>query len=201
MHRGLAIVAIVVGCRSDDATTSAPQPPPTVVAPIDAAIVPYDAITFVPAYDPASGMHVDDDSVDRSTTGGAGGVTPRSRRTLEILLRSTPTGATAVVDGRVIGRTPTHREGEVPGQPRDFTFLLPGHALARYSFVPTSSGIVHARLTRITSDGDAGVPAIPQFPVVQPQPQPVRRPDAAPAPTDAATAPLLEDGAPIRPSI
>jgi hypothetical protein len=176
----LAVVAIAITACRDDAAPAAPPPPPTVVTPVDAATV--DAITFVPGFDPASGMHVDEGDDART---GTGGVTPRSRRNIEILLRSTPPGATAVVDGRVIGKTPTYWEGEFTGRERDFTFMLPGHALARYKFVPTTSGIVHARLTQITTDRDAGMPEMP--PLVEesrpppPPPPPRRTVDAAPA--------------------
>ena len=86
---------------------------------------------------------------------------PKAHRTLEILLRSTPSGATAAVDGLVIGRTPTYWEGPFTGRQHEFTFVLPGYAMARYRFVPISNGVVHGRLTRIVGEPDAGAPAAP----------------------------------------
>jgi hypothetical protein len=190
--RVLAALVAIAACRGDDASTSAPSAPPTVNTPIDAAPTPVDAITFIAARD-AAATHLDDDPEGVST--GTGGVAPRSRRNLEILLRSTPPGAIAVVDGRRIGTTPTYWEGEFTGRSREFVFLLPGHALARYKFVPTSSGIVHARLTQITSDSDAAMPDYP-LPAEQPDPPPPpRRPvDAAPALPSTVDAAIVDGG-------
>ncbi len=81
----------------------------------------------------------------------------RQRRTIALTLRSSPTGATAAVDGEIIGRTPAYWEGEQSAEAREFTFVLPGHAMARYRFVPTTSGIVHGRLQRVAVErADAG---------------------------------------------
>jgi len=38
---------------------------------------------------------------------------------------------------------------------------MAGHALARYRFVPVTSGVVHGTLVKLTDDRDAGVPEIP----------------------------------------
>lgn len=79
----------------------------------------------------------------------------RPARAIEIVLRSSPAGATVSVDGAEVGRTPTYWAGEANGHAHEFTFELPRHAPAHYRFVPITSGVVHARLE--TLDGDAGV--------------------------------------------
>lgn len=107
---------------------------------------------------------------------------PRQRRNLEITLRSSPGGATAAVDGIIVGRTPVLWQGEFTGRDREFTFVLSGYALARYRFVPITDGVVHGRLERM-GDGANGVPAIPQPeprhpPPPPPRPAPPSSPDA-----------------------
>jgi hypothetical protein len=82
--------------------------------------------------------------------------TPRHRRDsrgsekLQLVLRSSPPGALAAVDGKIIGPTPTYWRGDASGNAREFTFVLDGHALARYRFVPLRDGVVHATLKRVT---------------------------------------------------
>ena len=71
-------------------------------------------------------------------------------------MRSTPPGAVAAVDGITVGPTPTLWEGTVDGRAREFTFVLPGYAIARYRFVPTQSGVVHGTLGRLKAQPDAG---------------------------------------------
>ncbi len=72
------------------------------------------------------------------------------------MLRSSPPGAVAAVDGVAVGPTPTLWEGTVNATPREFTFVLPGYAIARYRFVPTRSGIVHGTLEPIKPEGEDG---------------------------------------------
>jgi hypothetical protein len=100
------------------------------------------------------GFHLDDPTVeyavDREPSRHKG-------RALELLLRSTPPGAVAAVDGEAIGPTPTLWAGESDGRAREFTFVLPGYATARYRFVPTHPGVVHGTLERLKLDDlDAG---------------------------------------------
>jgi hypothetical protein len=72
---------------------------------------------------------------------------PRAKReTLQIVLRSSPPGSQASVDGVIVGTTPTYWQGEKSGSPREFTFVLTGYSIARYRFVPIKDGIVHATL-------------------------------------------------------
>ncbi|HLU66783.1 MAG TPA: hypothetical protein VKZ63_10930 [Kofleriaceae bacterium] len=80
----------------------------------------------------------------------------RRGRPIEIVLRSTPPGAVAAVDGVAVGPTPALWEGTADGRAREFTFVLPGHAIARYRFVPTQSGVVHGSLDPLKSMLDAG---------------------------------------------
>jgi hypothetical protein len=72
-------------------------------------------------------------------------------------LRSTPSGATASVDGVVIGTTPTFWAGDANNKEHEFTFVRVGYAAARYRFVPITSGVIHARLESVADDSDAGV--------------------------------------------
>ena len=103
---------------------------------------------------PAGGFHLDDAEVEYEPTRRppAG----RKSRALELVLRSTPPGAVAAVDGITVGPTPSLWEGAADGRAREFTFVLPGYAIARYRFVPTQSGVVHGTLGRLKTQADAG---------------------------------------------
>jgi hypothetical protein len=172
-------VIVLVACSSK------PAPPPQdkpVKPPGDAGV---DGITTIRGFDPTSGMHLDEDVGGRRLTEPAAN---RAGRPIDITLRSTPTGAAAAVDGRSLGNTPAYWFGEADGREHEFTFALAGHALARYRFVPITSGVVHARLERVTEEPDAGVaepeavappPASSAPPVPPPPPTIVSPPDAA----------------------
>jgi hypothetical protein len=116
---------------------------------------------------PASEFHLDDSEITyrpRPRRGPA----REERATIHITLKSTPSGAMAAVDGVPVGRTPAFWDGEVTGKPHEFTFVLPGYAMARYRFVPTTHGIVHGTLKRLAAEaGDAG-----PGPEVEPGPGP-----------------------------
>ena len=104
---------------------------------------------------------------------------------IDVILRSTPNGADAAVDGLPLGPTPAYWSGMADGHEHEFTFVLPGHAVARYRFVPITSGVIHARLERIPSDEiDAGVPVADPTPGIPKLP-------AAPPTTVIAPAPLV----------
>jgi hypothetical protein len=195
----LVCFVLIAGCSGESGGETKAPPPPMPAYLVDAA--PEPARTPLPAYDPASGYHLDD------AEGGTEArrpdrAAPRERRYLQLMLKSTPSGAIAAVDGKVLGRTPLFWEGEFTGREREFTFVLPGYSMARYRFVPVQDGFVHGRLEKVASDlGDAGVPAIPtpepvQRPVPQPRPRPVPI-DAAPPPPppapDAAPPPPAQD--------
>ncbi len=67
--------------------------------------------------------------------------------TIDLILRSSPPGATASIDGKVIGVTPTFWSGEAGHKNHDFTFVKDGFSMARYRFVAVKSGVVHASLS------------------------------------------------------
>jgi hypothetical protein len=176
-----AAAACSGGDDSDRTVTVTPPPAPvTVVSPVDAALT--DGSTTLPDTDPT--MHLDDD--DPTTTSDPLPPRARSRRLIEILLRSTPPGATAYVDGKAVGVTPTYWEGEFTGRARDFTFTLPGY-FARYKFVPTQNGIVHARLSPVLTM--PGTPMVP-VPTAPAEPAPPEPPRPRPAPAATVDAPL-----------
>jgi PEGA domain len=106
--------------------------------------------------DPETGFHLDDPEVEYEIP--RRGSRPRKGRTIQIVLRSSPPGAVAAVDGVAVGPTPTLWEGTVDATPREFTFVLPGYAIARYRFVPTRNGIVHGTLEPIKAEGEEGDP-------------------------------------------
>jgi hypothetical protein len=187
MHRlatlgcAVAVTAVAVtACGGDDRPPAAPPP---ALALADAGIAPP-----LPA-EPTVEGELDDISGSRREwrTG------TRPRRPLEITLRSSPSGATAAVDGVIVGRTPALWEGEFTGREREFTFVLPGYSMARYRFAPITSGVVHGRLERM-GDGDAGVPQIPQ-PELPHRPPTASRP-STPAAPEPATVPTSGEPAP-----
>ena len=111
---------------------------------------------------------------------------PHASHPIEITLRSSPPGASAAVDGTVVGTTPAYWAGDADGREHEFTFDLRGFALARYRFVPITSGVIHARLEPIAEETDAGVAAEQALPktgsvLVAPPPVPAT-PDAYVAP-------------------
>ena len=182
MSRTAALALLIAACSS----SSAPPPPPPAV-PVDAAV---DGITIIGDHDP-NARHLDE--------GGTGRVAPkqkpnRASRPIDIMLRTTPHGADARVDGVYIGLTPTFWYGDSDGREHEFTFTLRGYATGRYRFVPVQSGIIHAQLEPVAEDNpDAGIkPQIapnfaPDAAVVTPPPT-VLTPDAAPV-MDATAAP------------
>jgi PEGA domain len=172
----LAIGAIgaagVTGCKGGAQPAGSPAPvtvenaatrdagpamPPT---NDDASVASGGAAGSAPAVDGVTAeAHGEDDGL---AAGRNAAVSVHSHRTLEILLRSQPPGATVAVDGVIVGQTPAYWEGEFVGREREFTFVLPGYTMARYRFVPTSNGVVYGRLLKLASDHAGGVPMIPR---------------------------------------
>ena len=153
LPRSLAIASslVIAGCGGND-DPPPPRPPPD-AAVIDAARV----------YDPA------EERPDDVGTAPAPTKQPkRVGRAIEIMLRSSPAGAQAYVDGVLVGTTPTFWQGET-GAEHEFTFVAPRHAYQRYRFWPVQTGVLHARLNPISGDVDAGVPPAH---LVAPQPPP-----------------------------
>lgn len=167
--RGL-IVLLLAACSGKSAA-----PPPSAMAPGDARAAPV-------VLDP--GVH---DDVGRRPAVPA---PTHPGRPIDITLRSTPPYAEAAVDGVPVGTTPAYWSGDANGREHEFTFVLPGHAVARYRFVPITSGVIHARLEPIVEEPDAGV-ALPEL-----APPPVVAPPPTPPPIDAVPAPAVDGAAP-----
>jgi hypothetical protein len=168
------LIAVLAACSGERAA----PPPPAPVPPPPADAGP-TGITTISGFDPSSGMHLDDDSP--STKAPPGKKPARQGPAIGIMLKSTPVGATIFVDGEHFGVAPKYWNGVADGSEHEFVFTLPKYALARYRFVPITSGTLHATLVRAESGEtlDAGI---------RPQIAPAFAPDAALAP-DAAVAP------------
>jgi PEGA domain-containing protein len=177
--RWLVVAVLAAGCGGDKQPAPAPADPPH--APADAGVT---ARTPTVTLDPGNGAHLDDDVARRPSSNNPA----RQGKPIDITLRSTPSGAAAFVDGTPVGPTPTYWSGVADGRPHEFTFTLSGYDIARYRFVPITSGVIHARMSPVSEDVDAGVPEI----VVPPADAPVAplapptviapAPDAPPAP-------------------
>ena len=193
--------ALGLGCGDRGSPTEPPAPPPAVADTIAPAAAPDAGATAPPAYDPSGAYQLDPDVGPPARPSGR--AASRDRRAIQLLLRSTPNGALAAVDGQQLGPTPVLWDGEADGAPHEFTFRLPGHALARYRFIPITGGIVHGSLPRIPDDLLRTEPPAPApAPAVRPAPRPVPAPpppvivppiDAAMAaePTAPPDAPLV----------
>jgi|HubBroStandDraft_6_1064221.scaffolds.fasta_scaffold50574_3 hypothetical protein len=172
--RGLFVpMLVLIGCSSKGESRREPRPD----MPIDAGVHQLALGTPI-----APVGHVDEPAGDTARWPGPGPNANRQIRAIDVVLRSTPTGAQAAVDGLVIGPTPAYWNGNADGREHEFTFVLPGHAIARYRFVPITSGTIHARLVPISDDVDAGVPP-PE--VVPPRPWEAPQPDAPRVAPDA----------------
>lgn len=127
---------------------------------------------------------------------------PRGQHPIQITLRTSPPGASAAVDGIPVGATPAYWSGDADGREHEFTFDLRGYALARYRFVPITSGVIHARLDPIAEETDAGVAVSPEATLPHAGSVLVA-PPPAPAPPDAYVAPpppiVPPDSTPVAP--
>jgi hypothetical protein len=174
------VVAVTLAACSDKPAT--PQPTPVAPVPADAAPRPLGPVPI----DPGTGRFLDEDVAHRPVQTQPA----RQGHAIDIILRSTPTQAQAFVDGLLVGTTPTYWAGTSDGREHEFTFTLAGYEIARYRFVPITSGVIHGRLTPLSEDVDAGVPEVPMpqappidaAPVAPPPPPTVITPDAPPAP-------------------
>jgi hypothetical protein len=165
--RAVVAVFVLVACadRAEPvaSSASAPTPSATTLAGTPAPPPPGASTQQAPnpgpdrpdagASDPA-GFHLDDATIEYQVDREQ----PRRKgRPIEVLLRSSPPGAVAAVDGEALGPTPILWQGNADGRPREFTFVLPGFASARYRFVPVRDGVVHGTLDRLKLDArDAG---------------------------------------------
>ncbi len=185
MRTPLAAVLVALAACSDGTPPKVDIPPPATTR--DDAAVRQQVI--VSGVDPA----IDDDTDTRVAQQSP--QPNRPGRPIDVTLRSSPPGAQVAVDGIVIGNTPAYWNGMADGREHQFLFTLRGHAIARYRFVPVSSGVIHARLERIIEQPDAGVPppeVVPRSPAAVPPPTTVVKPEQPPAPLltpDAAVAP------------
>ncbi len=150
------VLAFACACaNSDDAAESEETAQPSAATPEDAgapAVPLPNAITVAPA----AGTHLD------GTLGyqPLGHVPKASKgKTIELVLRSTPPGATASIDGKEIGVTPTFWSGSADQRAHEFTFIKPGHTMARYRFVATHSGVVHGKLAKLQTRDETKKPA------------------------------------------
>jgi len=155
------VLLLLVGACSEkaDPPAPAPAPAPAAPAPADAAVAPSDGITAIGTYDPDSGSHLDDDVPPAPPSTQPPAPPPRPTvhgKAIDVVLKSSPPGAMAAVDGVQIGPTPTYwPNGAADGREHEFTFVLRGFAAARYRFVPIASGVIHARLEAIADDRPA----------------------------------------------
>ena len=148
---------------------------------------PAPGVTTISGFDPSSGMHLDDDGHRSDVLQPATVAPAHAGKPVDITLRSSPSGAEASVDGRVVGTTPTFSSVMADGAAHEFTFVLPHHTVARYRFVPITSGVIHARLEPVPDEpppqgDDDDAPETAPEPaagsvLVDPPPAPVR-PDA-----------------------
>ncbi len=178
MCRLLLLLALASCSSKSDAP---PETPP----PVDAPAAPLDTITELGNTDPNR-------FTDPDPTRRAPAKPPRNRsaRPIDIILKSSPPGADAAVDGVIVGRTPAYWYGDADGHEHEFTFVLPGHDGARYRFVPIQSGTVHARLNltdKVPDPADADPVTSPKPPSVTPDPTPA--PIDTPKPPDTVITP------------
>jgi hypothetical protein len=168
---------VVLGALAACAGGSEPAPQPPAPAPaVDAGA----GITAIGTADPNQ-LDRDPKAVRTSP--------PRTKtrppRPVDVMLRTTPVGAMASVDGIQVGLTPIYWLGDADGREHEFTFVLQGYAVGRYRFVPMQSGVVHARLTRTPDEalGSGAELVAPPPPVsLEPPPAPLAPIDAPPAP-------------------
>lgn len=173
----VAFVLVTTSC-SENVDSHAPAPkgePAITLVPADAS-VSSSAIVAGTGVDPST-LHLDD--VDTHRPIPPQPLVPRERKPIDVTLRSSPPGARVSVDGTAVGITPAFWRGYADGREHEFVFTLSGHAIARYRFVPVSSGVIHARLDPILEQPDAGVtpppevvPRPPVSAVVPPAPPP-----------------------------
>jgi PEGA domain-containing protein len=76
-----------------------------------------------------------------------------ARPKLHLLLRSTPAGANAAIDGRPVGTTPVTSDIDGDGKTHEFSFSLPGYLLWQVKFPPVKDGVIHATMRPIGPDG------------------------------------------------
>lgn len=148
MRLMLVACCALLACKGN---SNKPKPTAEPVPPLR-----LDAGLHAPSGVDPSALHLDDDVGGRLVTRPS--AQNRPGHPIDVTLRSSPPGARVSVDGQPLGNTPAYWNGVADGHEHEFLFTLPRHAIARYRFVPVSSGVIHARLDPIAEDVDAGVP-------------------------------------------
>ena len=155
----VASLSLGTGCVDDDEDNelSQDQRDPSAEAKLSAtALSSSDAAIASPGQPvpaaPLTGMHLD----SATSSYRPSGYPPRpllphrsQGKTVELVLRSTPPGAVASIDGKAIGTTPTFWQGIADGRAHEYTFTKKGYSMARYRFVVTQSGVVHGSLAAL----------------------------------------------------
>ncbi len=141
-------------CATDDSAPSTSEHVmPDVASAIDAAIAEPEAAAITAA---PSGTHLDGDATGYQPRSYLPQTSPRAKdKTIELVLRSSPPGATASIDGKAVGVTPTFWSGKADQRSHEFTFVKEGFSMARYRFVATHSGIVHGSLEALQKNEEA----------------------------------------------
>jgi hypothetical protein len=185
--RKLAIAVFALGACSSGHHDATPAPAPA-AKPVHGE--PAHAIATITGVDPVTtglAAHEGTAAPQPATLPPAHAPHP-----IDITLRSTPPGAQVAVDGRVIGATPTYTSLDADGGEHEFTFVLARHAVARYRFVPITSGIIHARLEPVSEEphGEDDASAAPEAgaELVNPPPAPMLPPAYVPPPSPDAPA-------------
>ena len=101
---------------------------------------------------PLTGTHLDSTSTEYQPRPGWQSQSARGKR-IQLVLRSSPPGAVASIDGKSIGTTPSFWSGPADDQSHEYTFTKEGYAMARYRFVATQSGVVHGTLKPLVKHG------------------------------------------------
>jgi hypothetical protein len=125
---------------------------------IDASPAPSEPLQAAPL----TGTHIDGDGIGYRPAGQPLRAQPQTRNkgnAIELVLRSTPPGAIASIDGKPIGNTPTFWRGAADGKPHEYTFTKRGYSMARYRFVSTQSGVVHGSLKALVEGVEKADPA------------------------------------------
>jgi len=139
----IAALALVAGCGDKTERTSTADPTPAPIAR-DAGVGVNAGPTIT--YDPTAG-HLDEGP---STVSGTRPAARRTARPIDLVLRSSPSGARVFVDGEDKGITPVLWQGDT-GE-HVFTFVKKDHAMSRYRFWAITSGVVHGRLESVVED-------------------------------------------------
>lgn len=157
----LALSAIVVALGASCVDNKAGQLVPASDGNTPAELIAFDAVpaAAAPALPeaPLNGTHIDGEGSSYRPAGTQFRGLPQARnrgKEIELVLRSTPPGAIASIDGKPIGPTPTYWHGPADGKAHEYTFTKEGYAIARYRFVSTQSGVVHGSLKALVVGGD-----------------------------------------------